>query len=106
MRSLDELLCDLKRLDAIKVDVEGAELAVIRGAQNTLRKFRPLIAIEAEEASAQAFGYSTRDLKAALQVLGYQLFRIPREGKNGRLISVSSGGIEEFSMLIAVPSSV
>lgn len=105
VRPLDDVLCNIKRLDALKVDVEGAELAVIRGAQETLKKFKPLIAIEAEEDSAQAFGYSTRELKAAIENLGYNLFRISREGKTAELVRVSSAEPEEFSMLIGVASA-
>jgi FkbM family methyltransferase len=45
---LDDLVkkFKLKRLDIIKIDVEGAELKVLRGAKNTLRKFKPKLIIE------------------------------------------------------------
>ena len=35
----------LKRLDLIKLDVEGAELNVLRGGEDSIRKFRPSLAI-------------------------------------------------------------
>jgi FkbM family methyltransferase len=36
----------LGRLDYVKIDVEGAEVQVLAGANETLRKFRPIIQIE------------------------------------------------------------
>jgi len=36
----------LPRVDLIKIDVEGAELDVLLGAQETLKKFRPVVLVE------------------------------------------------------------
>jgi FkbM family methyltransferase len=43
VRRLDEVLNEnpLTRLDIMKIDVEGAELRLLRGAVETLRKYRP-----------------------------------------------------------------
>jgi len=35
----------LKRVDFVKMDVEGAELKVLKGAEKTIRRFRPKLAI-------------------------------------------------------------
>jgi FkbM family methyltransferase len=45
---LDDWVLDhpLPRLDLIKLDVEGAEASVIRGADETLRRFRPRLLVE------------------------------------------------------------
>lgn len=37
----------LERVDFIKLDIEGSELATMRGAERTLRKFRPKLALSA-----------------------------------------------------------
>lgn len=44
VRSLDELLPD-SDISFIKMDIEGAELEALRGAQNTIRRNRPKLAI-------------------------------------------------------------
>lgn len=35
----------LKRVDFVKMDIEGSELAALQGAEKTLRKFRPTLAV-------------------------------------------------------------
>jgi FkbM family methyltransferase len=44
MRSVDSL--DLLSLGLIKLDVQGSELAVLQGAEQTLRRCRPVVMIE------------------------------------------------------------
>ena len=38
---------DVERVDFLKIDVEGADLGVLEGAAETLRAFRPRLAIAA-----------------------------------------------------------
>jgi FkbM family methyltransferase len=47
LETLDNLVArgEVERVDFIKMDVEGAELAGLRGAEQTLRRFRPRLAI-------------------------------------------------------------
>jgi FkbM family methyltransferase len=47
VRTLDSF--EFERVDAIKIDVEGAELDVLRGATATLRRARPLLLVEIEQ---------------------------------------------------------
>jgi FkbM family methyltransferase len=46
-RSIDDLVNrgELGRVDFIKMDIEGAELAALRGAERVLRQFKPKLAI-------------------------------------------------------------
>jgi FkbM family methyltransferase len=45
--TLDEALIDLlERLDWIKIDVEGAEIEVLKGARQLIEKFNPRIIVE------------------------------------------------------------
>jgi hypothetical protein len=45
--SIDDLVASqgLERLDFIKMDIEGAEMSALRGAEGALRRFRPKLAI-------------------------------------------------------------
>jgi FkbM family methyltransferase len=47
--TLDEVISafGISQVSAIKIDVEGAELGVIQGAEETIMKFRPRLVIEA-----------------------------------------------------------
>jgi methyltransferase, FkbM family len=48
MISIDEYIClnQLSRVDFIKIDVEGAEIEVLKGAKKTLKQFNPIVLIE------------------------------------------------------------
>jgi len=64
--TLDSL--HLANVTAIKIDVEGAEEEVLRGALDTLRRCRPVISVEIEERHRPG---STRAIPALLRPLGY-----------------------------------
>ena len=51
--SLDTLLESLPAPDFVKIDVEGAELAVLKGAARLLREVRPKVYIEVDESLAE-----------------------------------------------------
>ena len=61
------------RIDVIKIDVEGAELMVLKGAIETLRRFRPVLFIEIIEYQLKAMGTSGAEVAAFLMSQGYYL---------------------------------
>lgn len=63
--------------DAIKIDVEGRELSVLRGAKRTIAATRPLLVVEVHEAAVDAAGGGsggrTRELREWLTERDYAI---------------------------------
>ena len=58
--------------DVIKIDVEGAELLVLRGAKSTLARHRPMLFLSVHPAHLEAMGQSIDELADLLRELGYE----------------------------------
>lgn len=65
----------LGRCDLIKIDVEGAELHVLRGALELLRRHRPAIVGEFNPYWMKQIGQSFKDAIAFFEPLRYRFFR-------------------------------
>lgn len=73
--------CDIVRLDDVvdgrisflKVDVEGAELFVLRGAERILRESRPVVLFEAGN-HTRSYGYAQQAVFDFLSCFGYTFF--------------------------------
>jgi FkbM family methyltransferase len=104
-RSLDAMLTemDIGRIDVIKIDVEGAELGVLRGAQRLLASEQPpTVVFEfADWAERRIAGQQPGDAQSWLLEKGYRLFCIERGGRVDKelLAPMRSGA----GMLLAVP---
>ena len=69
MRRLDDFA--LADVTAIKLDAEGAEYEILRGARETLLRCRPVLTLEVEERHRLG---STYAVPAYLDALGYDVF--------------------------------
>jgi FkbM family methyltransferase len=72
---LDTLLAqeNVQRVDLIKADIEGAELALLVGARETLRHSRPTLLCELYSAAPEHQGANAARLLEALDDFGYRL---------------------------------
>jgi len=72
-RMIDDVIRELKltRVDAIKIDVEGAEAYVLRGAVNTLKQFHPKVVVEVVPSQLAAMHSTPDDVIAVLKEAGY-----------------------------------
>ena len=70
----------LKRLDIVKLDVEGAELDVLAGAPNVLEKFRPLFICEVLDVATHAWKYEAREIVLKFQSYGFNWFEFRPDG--------------------------
>lgn len=79
--------CDAgdRRVGLIKLDIEGAELLALHGAQAILIRDLPTIIMEVYPALMYAFGYTFADAFQFLTTLGYAIYRIQPNGKLGQL---------------------
>jgi len=76
--TLDKYVSDnhIQHLDFIKIDVEGAELLVLKGGLNTISKYKPIIFIELLRKWSKEFGYKPNDVLELLFDFGYQCWTL------------------------------
>ena len=79
VKTLDS--CVSHRVDFVKIDVEGAELLVFKGAQRVLTKDRPVIIVEINPSNLmRTSGVSATDFGSFVEELGYYLYGIAADG--------------------------
>ena len=62
---------DLKRVDLVKIDVEGAELQVLTGMKQSMAKYGPKIIIELVEENLENLGTSVKEVQEFFRQNGY-----------------------------------
>lgn len=70
--TLDNYCGGFDRLDIVKIDVEGRELDVLRGAEQTLARLSPQLLIENHEDIEPGYGSKWDDITGWLYVRGYE----------------------------------
>ena len=78
----NEIEVDVERLDDyslnpdfIKIDVEGAELMVLLGAEDTIKRCQPGILVEYTSLNTKQFRYNREDILTLLTTWGYNQFK-------------------------------
>ncbi len=100
--SLDEIAQSehLSRVDFIKLDVEGAEELVLRGAKNVLQQWRPIVLFEVNKDAISRLHLNHDGACQALQSHGYQLFELADDDALNPDFQVP----EQVGNLLAVPA--
>jgi transcription antitermination factor NusA-like protein len=72
-RRIDDVVGELglKRVDVVKIDVEGAEYNVLRGARATLTRFHPKIVLEVSPQELANMNTKVEDLVSLIREMGY-----------------------------------
>jgi FkbM family methyltransferase len=70
----------IERVDFIKCDTEGSETRVIKGAQDSIKKFRPFILCEVDIGEASEHSYKAMEIENFLKSVSYKIFTY-RDGK-------------------------
>lgn len=71
MVTLDSL--ELQDVDFMKIDVEGLEAAVLKGAEQTLRQWKPVVIVEQKRNFHERFNLPHLGAVTFLKSLGYKL---------------------------------
>ncbi len=89
----------------IKIDVEGGEEAVLRGAQATLERYQPLVAIEHGTPAAEVFGTTPEVIYELLTDPGLRVFDMDGHGPFSRDEFVEVVRVGERFNFIACPGA-
>lgn len=92
--SLDELLREysLDKVEMVKIDVEGAEELVLRGASHLIRSFKPIIIFEINTAGTENLGLAHDGAWQLLRSEGYGFYACNYEGFTTKLDSMPLSG--------------
>jgi FkbM family methyltransferase len=115
VRRLDEVLAErrVEQVDFVKLDAEGAELAILRGAGKLLRNaVRPVLLAEVQDLRTQPWGYAARDITQFLAHWHYHWFSITEAGElyptaaddesyDANLVALPEERLEEYRHLLA-----
>lgn len=84
--SLDRLVerGQVRLPDIVKIDVEGAEMDVLQGMENVLRRGAPTLILELDDETADGCERKVAACQAFLRELGYRSERLPNSYKDGR----------------------
>lgn len=92
----------LERIDLIKIDIEGAELACLKGAKKSIQQYKPKIIIEIQDFSSARAGYKSSDILYFLSALNYEFHKI---GKGGALTLLTKSSLEDFQNVFCTPKN-
>lgn len=72
IKTLDSF--NFKKLDFIKIDVQGYEKFVLNGAKDTINRCKPTLIIEMEDHQLKRFNYGVTELFELIRDLGYHIY--------------------------------
>lgn len=74
---IDDL--NLNVCDLIHLDIEGYELFALKGAKETIKRCKPVVAFEFFEKCSSRFNYTLEDIEGYLHSLNYKLLQVFEE---------------------------
>ena len=76
----------LDEIDLIKMDIEGGELAALRGMTNVLSQpHKPILILELNQPMMSVAGYTASDVQEFLRPFGYKAYDMTKKGLVGPL---------------------
>jgi len=77
IRRLDDLVPPTLKISLLKIDVEGAELGVLKGATEMLKRDRPLVIFEHGKGASDHYGTTPAMIMKVFSELGMSLYTLP-----------------------------
>ena len=77
--SLDEFFAGKDAPDVVKIDVQGAEMQVLRGAKGIIERHSPILFLEVHPKLLGSFGTSVQEIHEFLESHGYDRIRLITE---------------------------
>lgn len=103
VRTLDEYVATgiVDRADFVKMDIEGAELSALRGAERLFRTLRPVLLCELHEKRTAPWGYRARAIVDLVAAWGYRWYLVE---DGGRLTPIDVAQTTFFGNGVALPA--
>lgn len=87
---LDTIIPPDYRVDFIKMDVEGAEYLVIKGAQSILKRDKPILIFECTKTGLSDFGITPQEIYTLLTKTNYKIFLVKDYLNQGKALEKES----------------
>ncbi len=88
----DQLLPKIERCDFMHFDAEGFEPHILKGAQQLIAKFKPVMMVEIGDVHLSRWALSPQDVMSILHGLGYQVQRL-------NCVSIGIPDVDVFNVL-------
>lgn len=87
LNRLDDLIPENTKIDLIKIDVEGAELGVLKGGKNLIAKNKPLILFECGLGASEFYNTKPEDVYNELSSSGLNIYTLKSYINKGKALS-------------------
>lgn len=103
LEKMDDVIChkELPLPNIVKIDVEGAELFVLKGAKKTIQQVHPTFVIEYSDSTSNDAGYKKEAILEYLSHFDYHFYAIPSEKHTKNLVSIDDLNIFESENIVA-----
>lgn len=76
VETLDRLIPSSVQIDFMKIDVEGGEFGVLKGAADLLKRCKPIVVFECGLGASDFYGTNPMELFAFLSQCGYRIYSL------------------------------
>jgi FkbM family methyltransferase len=103
VKPLDEILSErgIKNVHFVKIDAEGSEVHVLRGAEQIIRASRPILQLEINDQALEAQNSSSEELINLLKTWDYQAYRF---GESGEITTIGTTTVTNENIIAAEKS--